>query len=163
MQTTIPDRKKSIPSTSWFVGYTEGLPGRSANLPDCGLATARLVSRSTNGLVDRVIESRRIPMRRQDNFSAARLPARATGKIPAWFFHVVPPLDLRISFASLLRWSRICSCHWRPVLLQGETCKTPERATLYAGHWQQGGHQSCDGVRLAQSGDCEFHHSNDWT
>ncbi|MGA8491605.1 MAG: hypothetical protein WB711_14355 [Terriglobales bacterium] len=28
-------------------------------------------------------------MRRQDNSSAERLPARATGKIPAWFFHVV--------------------------------------------------------------------------
>src|SRR5579864_3875735 len=28
-------------------------------------------------------------MRRPDNSSAERLPARATGKIPAWFFHVV--------------------------------------------------------------------------
>src|SRR5208282_2248175 len=31
----------------------------------------------------------RTPMRRQDNFSAERLPPRATGKIPAWLFHVV--------------------------------------------------------------------------
>ncbi len=167
MQPTIPDRKKSIPSTSTPRSSSRGLsatrktfPGPSANLPDCGLATARLVSRSTNGLWDRVP---RIPMRKQDSSSAARLPARPTEKIPAWFFHLVSSSDLRISCASPLHWSRICSCYWRPVVLKDETCKTPERSTPYAGHWQQGGHQSCEGVRLAQSGDCEFHHSNDRT
>ena|ERR1700693_2589278 len=102
-------------------------------------------------------------MRKQDDFSAARLPARARGKIPAWFFHVVSSSDLRISSASLLQWSRICSCYQRPVVLKGETSKNPERSTPYAGHWQPGGHQSCEGVRLAESGDCEFHHSNDRT
>ena len=32
--------------------------------------------------------------------------------------------------------------------------------TRYAGHWQQRGHQSCEGVRLAQSGDREFRYSS---
>jgi len=56
------------------------------------------------------------------------------GKIPAWFFHLVSSSDLRISCAALLQWSRICSCYLRPVVLKGETSKTPECSTPYAGN-----------------------------
>jgi hypothetical protein len=82
------------------------------------------------------------------------------GKIPAWFFPVVSSPDLRISFALLLQWSRICSCYWRPLLFKGETSKTPEvqRRTRATGRTS-----ILRGSKIGQSGDCEFHHSNDRT
>jgi len=47
----------------------------------------------------------------------------ATGKIPAWFVHVVSSCDLRVSAACLLLWSRACWCYQPLVVLKGEMSK----------------------------------------
>ena len=139
IQTTIPDRKKSIPSTSWFGGYTEGLPGRSADFPPARLAIYKRACRW----------SAENPDAKARQFFSRSASGAGYGKDPSLVFLSGPIVGPPNPFASLLQWSRNCSCYWRPVLLKGETSTTPERSTPYAGHWQQGRHQSCEGVRLA--------------